>query len=363
MKILDRYLLQGFLKPFVYCLLIFLVLFIVIDAFNNLDEFLKNGFSIVVIFSYYFYFLPAVFVQVAPVSTLMAVLYHLGDLNRHNEISAIKASGVSSAQVLAPYLFLGLLLSFVVFLVNEKIVPRSQLTSTAIMQGLIEKGKKNLSERAIRNVAVYSSDNRMVFAREFEILNSTLHDVVILQDDPDQTLKSRLTAKKAQYEDGKWQLFDAATYHLNRRGDIIGEPVYSEKVELALDEKPEDFIKSASQAEFMSARELKEYRDNFKGGAGKKLSRRLSVDFHTKIAFPFISFFVILIGAPLAMRLERGSAMVGVGTSLLVVFIYYGLHSVCLALGKNGTMPPLMAAWFSNIFFGVAGIYLIKKAA
>ena len=363
MKILDRYLVRGFLRPFIGCLLIFLVLFIVIDAFNNLDEFLKNGFSLGVIVSYYFYFLPAVFVQVAPVSMLMAVLTHLGDLNRHNEISAIKAGGISSAHVLAPYLFIGLLLSFVVFLVNEKVVPKTQVTSTAIMQGLIEKGKKNLSERAIRNVALYSSDNRMVFAREFEILSRTLHDVVILQDDPNQNLLSRLTAKKAQYEDGHWQLYDAATYRLNRRGDILGEPVYSEKTELDLDKSPEDFIKSASQTEFMSARELKEYRDNFKGSGGRKVGRRLSVDFHTKISFPFISFFVILIGAPLAMRLERGSPMVGIGPSLLVVFIYYSLHSVCLALGKNGTMPPMMAAWFSNIFFGFTGIYLIKKAA
>ena len=363
MKILDRYLVRGFLKPFFFCLLIFLVLFIVIDAFNNLDEFLKNGFSPGVILTYYFYFLPEMFVQVAPISTLMAVLYNLGDLNRHNEISAIKASGISSAQVLSPYLFAGLLLSFIVFLVNEQVVPKTQVTSTAIMQGLIEKGKTNLSERAIRNVALYTSDNRMVFAREFEILNGTLHDVVILQDDPNQTLKSRLTAKKAQFEDGHWQLYGATTYHLNRYGDIVGEPSISDKVEMKLEATPKDFIKSASQAEFMSAKELKEYRDNFKNGAGRKLSRRLSVDFHYKIAFPFISFFVILIGAPLAMRLERGSAMVGIGTSLLVVLIYYGLHSICLALGKNGTMPPMMAAWFSNIFFGISGIYLIKKAA
>ncbi len=363
MKIIDRYLLRGFLRPFLFCLLIFLLLFMVIDAFSNLDEFLKNGFSLGVILTYYLYFLPTVFVQVAPISTLMAVLYNLGDLNRHNEISAIKASGISSFQVLSPYLFVGLLLSFIVFLVNEKVVPKTQVTSTAIMQGLIEKGKKNLSERAIRNVALYSSECRMVFAREFEIASGTLRDVVILQDDPNQTLKSRLTAKKAQYEDGHWQLYDAATYHLNRQGDILGEPTYSKKLELKIEEVPQDFIKAASQAEFMSAKELKEYRDNFKGGTGRKFKTRLSVDFHYKIAFPFISFFVILIGAPLAMRLERGSAIVGIGTSLLVVLIYYGLHSICLALGKNGTMPPIAAAWFSNLFFGITGIYLIKKSA
>ncbi len=362
MRIIDRYLVRGFLYPFFYCLLIFLVLFVVVDGFNNLDEFLKKGFSAQIILTYYVYFLPSVFVQVAPISTLVAVLYVLGNLNRHNELTALKASGISAYQILSPYLFIGLLLSFGVFLVNEEVVPKTQITSVAIMQGLIEKGKKNLNERAIRNVALYGAENRMIFAREFEILSKTLHDVVILQDDPAQNLKSKLVAKKARFENGRWTFYNATQYSLNRRGDILGEPVYSDKLDLELEENPEDFIKEASQSDFMSAKELKEYRENFKGGS-KKLSRRLSVDFHYKIAFPFISFVVILIGAPLAMRIERGSAMVGIGTSLAIVIFYYGLDSICLALGKNGTLPPLAAAWSSNLIFSSLGIYLIKKVA
>ena len=84
MRLIDRYLVRGFLYPFLYCLLIFLVLFVVIDGFSNLDEFLKKGLSLQIILTYYLYFLPSVFVQVAPISTLMGVLYVLGNLNRHH---------------------------------------------------------------------------------------------------------------------------------------------------------------------------------------------------------------------------------------------------------------------------------------
>lgn len=363
MRVIDRYLARQFVYPFGYCLALFVVLFIVVDAFNNLDEFLKTGFSPKLVLSYYFYFLPSVFVQIAPVSMLVAVLHNLGQLNRHNEITAIKASGVSALQILSPYFFIGLILSFTVFLVNEKVVPKSRLTSSAIMQGLIEKGRSNIEERAICNVALYASENRIIFAREFEILNNTLHDVIIHKHDAGQILTSRLTAKKAVYEDKRWVLHETASHALNRRGDFVGEPVYAKKMDLDLEATPQDFVKASSQAEFMSARELKSYRDNFKGGAGKGLARRLSVDFHTKIAFPFVSFVVVLIGAPLAMRVSRGGAMAGIGTSLAVVVLYYGLDSVCLALGKNGTLPPLAAAWSSNLIFSVVGIYLIKKVA
>jgi lipopolysaccharide export system permease protein len=151
-------------------------------------------------------------------------------------------------------------------------------------------------------------------------------------------------------------------YRLNRRGEMVGEPEYSQKLTLEMPERPNDFINEASQVEFMSARELKKYIGQVKGG-GKKLIRRLWVDYHYKVAVPFLSFIVMLIGAPLAMRPERGSPMLGVGTCLLVILMFYAMDSICLALGKGGYLPPFFAAWISHIVFGIAGIYLIKKTA
>ena len=112
----------------------------------------------------------------------------------------------------------------------------------------------------------------------------------------------------------------------------------------------------------MSLKVLRAYTANLKG-TSQDLMRRLWVDFHYKIALPFTSFIVILIGVPLAMKAKPASAMVGLGTSLGVVLVYYAANSVCLAMGKGGTLPPLLAAWLSNVFFAGVGIYLIKNTA
>jgi len=362
MRIIDRYLMKGFLLPLLFCILLLSLLFIVVDGFNNLDEYLKNGVTFKVVFSYYLYTMPALLVQIVPIATLVALLFILGNLNKHNEIIALKASGVSSFHILSPYLFLGILISFSIFLVNEMVVPETTLTSKSIMDGLILKGKKDIKERAIRNVTLYGVDNRMIYAREYEVLNQTLHDVIILENGPNQVLKYKLVAKKAQYDNKQWTFYDAMQYQLDRRGEIVGEPSFSPKITMELPERPDDFIKEASQVDFMSARQLKEYIGNLKGSS-KKLVRRLWVDFHYKVAFPFVSLIVMLIGAPLAMRTERGSAMVGIGTSLMIVLLYYGIDSICLAMGKGGALPPLLSAWLSNIFFAIIGIYLIKKTA
>ncbi|OIO39402.1 MAG: hypothetical protein AUJ72_00890 [Candidatus Omnitrophica bacterium CG1_02_46_14] len=110
----------------------------------------------------------------------------------------------------------------------------------------------------------------------------------------------------------------------------------------------------------MSAKELKSYIHNLKGSS-QKLVRKLWVDFHQRIAFPFISLVVILIGAPLALQRKRGSVMRGLGTSFIVVLLYYGINSICLAVGRGGYIEPFLSAWASNLFFGLVGLYLIVK--
>ncbi len=362
MRIVDRYLLKGFLFPLFYCIALFSVLFVIIDSFNNLSEFLRHGVTLKVVLSYYLYMFPSLLVEIIPVSVLVAILYVLSNLNRHNELIALKASGISAFQILYPYLLTGLVISFGIFLLNEAVVPPSKITSRAIMDGLILKGKKNLEERAIKNVTLYGKKNRMIFAREYEIMAKTLHDVVIFESRGDQILKSKLSAKKAKYEGGVWTFYDVIEYRLNRRGDIDGDPKVSQKVTLDMEEKPEDFIKEASQVEFMTSRQLKEYIEQMKG-TSKKLTRRLWVDWNYRIALPFVSFIVMLIGAPLAMKTERGSAVVGIGTSLAVVLSYYAVASVCLALGKGGYLPTVLSAWFGNLLFALVGIYLIKKTS
>ena len=112
----------------------------------------------------------------------------------------------------------------------------------------------------------------------------------------------------------------------------------------------------------MNTRQLDEYMNHLQG-ASKKLAQKLLVDFHHKIAFPFVSFVVILIGAPLAMRTERGGALLGIGASVAIVMLYYGLNSVFLAFGKGGHLPPMFSAWFSNLFFAAIGLYLIKSSS
>ncbi len=361
MRILDRYLLKHFVLSLLYCLLLFSIIFIVIDVFNNLDDFLKNSVSADIILSYYAYSLPAIFVQLIPIATTVSLLFTLANLNKHHEIIAMKASGVSITQMLLPCLFAGAILSFTVLLFNEMIVPESVVISSSIKEGLIEKGKTKLSERSIKNVTLYGKNKRMIFAREYEITQQSLHDVVLLENNPNLTLKSKLTAKKAVYRDHRWIFYNVMRYQLNHRGDILGEPEFLPELEMDIEEKPEDFISDATQTEFMNTKKLREHIARMKG-SGEKPLQRLMVELYYKMALPFVSFVLILVGAPLAVRNARGGIMIGIGTSFAVVFFFYGFLSISLAMGKGEVLPPFVSAWLPNLSFGLAGIYLLRKS-
>lgn len=358
MKLLDKHLVRGFLPPFFSLLVVFATLFIIVDYFNNLDEFLRYNSPFQIVVTYYLYLLPTLLVQIVPIAVLVSILFLLGVMSKHNEVTAMKASGVNTFSILSPFLFLGLVISFAVFLVNETVVPKAVLVSTSIKDGLIEGGKKKLQERAIKNVTL-ASDSRMIFAREYEIVSQTLHDVDI-EDLTNRRYKIKLKARKAAFEDGQWQLYDVLKQRINLRGEIVGEPVYSPRLVMELDVNPDQFIQEASQIEFMNTKELKAYIRNF-GTTSNHLANRLWVDYHSRIALPFVSLIIILIGAPLAMRSERGTAMLGIGTSVIIVFLYYAIDSICLALGKGGNLSPMVAAWTANIVFATVGLILIRK--
>lgn len=362
MRIVDRYLIRGFIGPFFYCLALFSLLFVVVDSFNNIDEYLKHHVPIRLILTYYGYLLPTLLVQIVPIAALVSILFILGNLNKHNELIAMRASGLSALHILSPFLFFSVVISFAVLLVNETFVPDAAVASKSIYEGQIIKDKSERHERVLKNVTLLGRDHRLYYAREFELSKGVLFDVSMIQDNAEREVESKITASRAFYEEGSWTFEDAIQFELDPDGDVIGEPRIARKLVMRLDERPEDFVKQASTVEFMNTHQLRMYIKKLKG-TGEKLLRGLKVDLHQKIAFPFITLIVMLLGAPLAMRTGRGSAMVGVGTSVCVVVVYYALHSICIALGKGGQIPPVFAAWFANLTFTAVGIYLIKNTA
>jgi hypothetical protein len=75
------------------------------------------------------------------------------------------------------------------------------------------------------------------------------------------------------------------------------------------------------------------------------------VDFHYRLAAPWLCIIVILLGVPFGMHTGRRGMGMGILLALLTFFGYYILMGLCLAYGKRGLIPPAVAGWLPGAVF------------
>ena len=98
-------------------------------------------------------------------------------------------------------------------------------------------------------------------------------------------------------------------------------------------------------------------------GHGGSQINDLSVQWHQKLSIPFASLVFALVGASLGLRPHRASSSIGLGLSILIIFVYYIAMFLFMALGQSGHLAPILAAWFPNLMTGAVGLGLLIKAA
>lgn len=363
MKIIDRYMVRGFLGPFVWCVLVFIVMAVIIDIFSFIDDIVRFKIPLSSIAAFYVYYTPTIFIQVTPMAALLSTIYVLSNLNKHNEITAMKSSGISLWRIMAPVLIIGLVTCAVVFIVNDRVIPMSSKISNIIRRDELEKEKnRDRQQRIIESVAVYGSGNRIIFARNYDVEKKILGDIIIHEHDRRENLISKITAQSGRWTGNGWVLEKVIEWRIDNSGRILGDPEFSEEKPLPIREKPGDFANREWKSDYVSYKQLKAYIRNFRG-TGSRLVKGMLVDLHYKIAFAFISLIIILIGAPFALITTRGGVLIGIGMSIAIGLLYYAFIAISLAFGKAGILPPLVAAWLGNFVFAALGVHLVNKRA
>lgn len=363
MKIIDRYIIREFILPFFYCLVVFISLYIIIDLFSRLEDVMKLHVEIGVLLQYYLAFLPIIFVRTAPVAVLLSTLYVLGDLAKYNEITALKASGLNMWRLALPFFYLGLMISIVVLVVNDRIVPQANLLSTTVKEEQLDKEEKeNPANRIVENIALYGTHNRLIHVRQFLVQENLLKDITILEQDKKERVTAKLQAKEGKWVDNeRWVFYDCTIYNFNRMGKAINKPSIFRKMNITLDEKPKDFLRRESSSEYMSFHKLKIYIGRI-SGSGAKIVQKLLVDLHHKISFPFVSLVIAFLGIGFALSAVGRGKVASIGLCIMITFFYYSVEAMSIALGQRGTLPPFLSAWFANLLFGTVAVMLMRRA-
>src|SRR5277367_2089647 len=125
MRLLDRYLLRELLVPLGYCLAGLLIFYIAFDLIGSLNSYQEHQLLLADILELYVVKIPEILVFILPIVLLLALLYALTNHARHNEVTAIRAAGLSLWRICLPYLGVGFVLSLALFAMNEFWVPNA----------------------------------------------------------------------------------------------------------------------------------------------------------------------------------------------------------------------------------------------
>ena len=356
LRLFDRYVLREFLLLLLLSLIAFVAIFAIVDLFEKIQDFMDGHAGAWTIARYYLYKVPYVVVNVLPVALLMSTFLTLGQMSKFNELTAMATSGVSTGRIIVPLLLVALLCVGASFALSETVVPAATKRREDIIEGEVRR-RQVREPTEYPNVSMLGRDGRVYLVKLYLAPEKRMHDVLVTEMKSNDIVR-RIDARAARWDGRQW-VFDDGVVRVFERGKETATP-FTRLALPELSERPEDFRKRPEKPDEMGFVRLRDYVERLRHSGLREEKYQVQLDL--KLAFPWINFIVVVMGAALAARLRNPNAALGFGISVFTAFFYYGLMRAGEALGTGGTVPSVVAAWSANAIFGALALGLFVSA-
>ena len=357
---LDRYLARRFLSAFSLCMGGLIAVLILTDLQNNASDFAKSSNTTQFVLDYYSIFLPSTIVFILPYVLLLALLYCLGKMSRHQEIVAMIQTGRGIFRIVLPLLVAGIFSATVCLIFNYHWGPYAEGHKDII----IDKAKDGEAEKA-RTVLYRDANSKRVwlvgsFPYQFE-KTGTIRNVTVRSFNNGGHPTTLLEAKEATWsrENKNWTF---------KGTQIIDKQAIPVPIRLKTDdtivrdwqETPWQIVKPGLNQSHLGIPELNSWLKAHQGVEWANHSPYLT-QWHYRLAQPAICLVVILLAAPLGIVFSRRGVGGGVSIALFLCVGMLLSSSFFLTFGEAGTLPPIVAAWGTNILFTTIALYLFNR--
>lgn len=357
---LDRYLARRFLSAFALCMGALMAVLILTDLQNNASDFNQSKNTFEVIMNYYEIFIPAMIVFVLPYVLLLALLYCLGKMSRHQEIVAMIQTGRGIFRIVMPLLAMGVFCSIICLIFNFHWGPSAEGHKDLVM----EIAKDGEAQRA-RSVLYRDKNSKRVwlvgaFPYQFE-KTGVIRNVIIHSFNDGGHPTTKLEAEKATWsrEQKNWTFTGAQVIDLQASPVPIrlktGDTIIRE-----WPETPWQIVKPGLDQSHLGIPELNSWLRAHQGIEWAN-HRPYLTQWHYRFAQPVICLVVILLAAPLGVVFSRRGVGGGVSIALFLCVGMLFSSSFFLTFGEAGTLPPAVAAWGTNVLFAFVAIYLFNR--
>lgn len=360
-QIIDAYVLSSFLYYFAVLLTGLVLMTEVFTFFELLSDIIRNRIPMPRVGSYLFFLAPKLIYDTTPVSVLVAVLVTFGVMAKNNEVTAMKACGVSLYRLALPALIASVFLSAGLFAFDYYIVPEANLKQDAIRNEI--KGRPVQTYLRPDRKWIFGRGPWIYFYKYFDPGENVMVGVSVYELDPARfQLRRHIAAESARWEPSlrRWVFQNGWRRDLNgvrvtRFDNFEGQTATFDE----LNEPPGYFLKEVRQDKQMNFHQLGAYIRELQQSGFDTV--KLQIQFHKKFAVPLFALIMAVISIPFSFIAGTRGAMAGVGVSLGIAIAYWAVSQLFEQVGNVAQLPAPLAAWSPDALFLLAGTYFLLR--
>ena len=357
--ILDDYILRDFVSYLGMILGTFILLLLVFTFFELLSDIVRNRVPLILVGEYLVNVTPYFVYNTTHISVLLAVLVTFGLLQKSNEVTAMKATGISIYRTILPVLVIAAVIASGQFLFDHFYLPVANKRQDALRNQI--KGKPPQTYLRPDRKWIFGEHNDIYYYEFFDADQNRFGSISTFEFDPKTFRLTRRTyAQRAHWSDslGKWVFEQGWSRSFNGMAVQDYHP-FEVATFPDLTEPPSYFKKEVKQSSEMNYEQLREYIKDLQQSGFDVV--RLRVQLQKKFAFPLITFVMAVLAVPFALSAGKRGALAGVATAVGIAVVYFVVSGLFEAMGNASQLPPALAAWSPDILFALAGGYLILK--
>jgi lipopolysaccharide export system permease protein len=358
MKRLDRYVLGECIPPFLFGVGAFIAVLIGVELlYDMLKLVYQEGFPLWAAAKIFALEFPGVVVLTFPMAIMFGSLMAMGRLSGDGELVAMRAGGVSVLRVGIPVMLFSVVVALSGLAVSETVVPWANNRSREITRQMF--GTVAAESDLALEVRNDHGLQRWLYAAEFDPDSLMLRHATIL----DFTRGERpqlMTAETARWQGQQWIMRNVEHTSWEPGNEFT---VRFERMAFSVDRTPEAVGRAKRKPDDMTLEQLREEALLAREQGREDWAQKLIQHYHVRLALPWATVGLAILGVGLGVRRQRSSRGIGMGISLLVIFVYYVVMHTLTLVGERGVAHPALMAWLPNILLYLAGVGFLLRSS
>lgn len=355
-SIIDQYIIRKFLSTFFFAILLIVVIAVIFDLTEKMDDIIEKEIPVkVLVFDYYFNFIPYFANLFSPLFVFISVIFFTSKMANQTEIVAILSSGMSFGRLLRPYILSAAFIGLFSFVLDGFIIPHANAKRINFENTYMRSAWFRNGFNVHRQVA----PGNYVYIESFNVETNTgyrfTYEVM-----KDGMLEYKLRSEYLRWDtlNNVWKLENYIERFMDGDQERLIRGMHKDT---SFNFTRDEFGKYERSVETMDLFSLNDFIESERMKGSDQLEFYL-LEKYKRWANPFATIILTLIAAALASRKVRGGVGLHIGMGLGIAFTYILLMQISSVFATAGGLDPFIAAWMPNVLYFSLSLWLIYKA-